>query len=137
PISFIPRGVDSAGIALIEISPVPSAAMGLPYTYRRLLPPLQDDTLIFFPEQVAVPIIAVEALYVKSAEFLAQGRADAAQICVALADKYQPIGLNALNNFAFQDLRKVSGPQAIRDEGELGLWSDDYYQAHDAGFSPR
>jgi len=136
PNSFTPRGVNAQGITRVSISPVPSAPMGIPYVYRCLLPPLQDDTLIFFPEQVAVPIIAVESLYVKAAEFVSQGRADAAQICVGLADKYQPIGLNALQNFAFQDLRKVSGPQAIRDEGEVGLWSDDYYTSHDS-FNPR
>jgi len=135
PISFVPRGVNAQGIALIEISPVPSAAMGLPFTYRRLLPTLQDDTLILFPEQVAVPLIAAEALYVRAAE-VSMTKPDAAAICLQLADKYQPLGLNALQNFAFQDLRKVSGPQAIRDEGELGLWSDDFYTNHDS-FSPR
>ena len=52
---------------------------------------------------------------------------------MAVADKYQALGQNALAEYSFSDTKLRGIQKAVRDEGADGLWSDDYSLAHDIG----
>jgi hypothetical protein len=130
PFSITPRGTNADGVMLVEVSPVPSTAVGIHYTYRRALPPITDTTLMLFREDVLIYLCAADALSVKAME-LSESKAEAAQLCMAQADKYQALGQNALEEFRYADLRRAGVAQAVRDEAESGISSDDWVISHD------
>jgi hypothetical protein len=134
PFSWTPRGYDSNGIQQIEISPVPSAALGIHYTYRRALPTLVDATVMLFPEYPLIYLCASDALSVKAVE-LAEANPAAAQLLQGQADKYQTQGQLALAELQFADLRRAGAAKAVRDEAQSGLDSSDWAVSHDL-YSP-
>jgi hypothetical protein len=134
PYGFTYRGIDSAGVPQVEITPVPSVALGIHYRYKKALPTLEDATRIDFSEPSVVYLCAADALAVKAME-LAEKNGGAAQLLMAQADKYQALGQVALEEFRYQDLLVSGASQAVRDEAVGGGYSDDYLLAHDL-YSP-
>lgn len=134
PMMFRYAGLNAAGVQLVEISPVPAAALGIFYTYKRRLPALDDTTLILLREDFTTFLIASDALAVKAME-AAEKLPQAASLYMAQSDKYQALGLKAQLEAQFQDLQRSSPAKAIRDEYEGYRYSDDYAQQHDM-FSP-
>jgi hypothetical protein len=134
PFSWTYKGLDGNGVQQIEISPVPSAALGIHYTYRRAMPLLTEGTIIPFREDVLSYLCAADALTTKAIE-LAEKNPAAAQILMDRADKYQAIGQNALAEFQFADLRRSGAAKGVRDEREGGMVSDDMLVSHDL-FTP-
>ena len=128
PASFIYRGENSSGVMQVEISPVPSAAIGIHYVYRTKPPTWVDATRVPLNEEVLTYLCASDALYLLAIEVPAE-----AQGLMAVADKYQALGQNALAEYSFSDTKLRGIQKAVRDEGADGLWSDDYSLAHDTG----
>lgn len=128
PASFIYRGEDSAGVMQVEISPVPSAAIGIHYVYRNKPPTWADTTLVPFNETALTYLCASDALYQVAIDepTLAQGY-------ITVADKYQGLGQNALAEHSFADGKLRGVQKAVRDIAGDILWSDDYSTAHDVG----
>mgnify|MGYP001567923623 FL=1 len=126
PASFIYRGEDSAGVMQVEISPVPSAAIGIHYVYRNKPPTWADTTYVPFNETALTYLCASDALYQLAIEEPAQ-----AQAYIMVADKYQALGQNALAEHSFSDTKLRSIQKSVRDEGMTGAWPDDYAVSHD------
>lgn len=129
PCSFIYRGEDAEGVMHIEISPVPSAAIGIHYIYRTKPPIWQDTTLVPIAEEVLTYLCAADALYMRAVEApLAE-----TQGLIAVADKYQALGQNALAEYSFADTKLRGIQKSVRDIAGDILWSDDYATSHDFG----
>ena len=130
PASFIYRGEDSTGVMQVEISPVPSAAIGIHYVYFRRPPTWADTTRVPIQEDVLVYLASSDALYILAIEHPEQ-----AQGMIAVADKYQALGQNALAEFSWADTKLRSIQKGVRDEARSGEWPDDYLVSHDV-YSP-
>ena len=128
PVSFIYRGEDSTGIMQVEISPVPSAAIGVHYVYRNKPPTWADTTYVPFNETALTYLCASDALYQLAIEHHEQ-----ANSFIAVADKYQALGQNALAEHSFADTKLRGIQKSVRDIAGDILWSDDYSTAHDVG----
>jgi hypothetical protein len=131
PIRFRYAGVSSAGVQQVEISPVPSSAIGIHYTYKTKLPPLDDTTMIPLREDMVAYLTAADALALKGLE-AAEKLPQAATVYVAQADKYQALGQNSKMEAMYADLQLSSPARSVRDESAAMDYSDDYMQAHDA-----
>lgn len=134
PVRFIYAGRTSAGLQQVEISPVPSSAIGIHYTYRKGLPTLEDTTVIPLREDMCAYLAASDALSLKAME-AAEKLPQAAQLYLAQADKYQALGQNSKQEAMYDDLKRSSPARAVRDEAIAWDYSDDYAQDHDL-FSP-
>lgn len=126
PASFIYRGEDATGIMQVEISPVPSAAIGLHYIFRNKPPTWTETLLVPLNETALTYLCASDALYLLAIE-----EPERAQGYIAVADKYQALGQNALAEFSWADTKLRGIQKSVRDEGMSGAWPDDYAVSHD------
>lgn len=128
PASFIYRGEDATGVMLVEISPVPSSAIGIHYVYRTKPPTWAEATVVPLDETMLTYLCAADALYL-----LAIKEPALAQGLIAVADKYEALGQNALAEASWSDTHLRGIQKAVRDSAGDGLFSDDYGLAHDVG----
>ena len=134
PYGFRYAGQNAAGVQIVEISPVPAAPLGIVYTYKRRMPVFVDtDQVPLHPGMVSY-LVASDALAIKGLE-VAEKQPQAAQVYLAQSDKYQALGLKALQEAQFQDLQLGSAAKAVRDEQDWAYASDDMLTSHDL-FSP-
>lgn len=134
PTRFRYAGVSSAGVQQVEIAPVPSAPVGIYYTYRRTLPPMADDTPILLREDMVAYLAASDALALKAIE-AAEKLPNAATLYAAQSEKYQALGQNARMEAQYADLRLASPAGQVRDAIGAYDYSDDVLVSHDL-FSP-
>lgn len=130
PVRFIYAGRASTGLQQVEISPVPSSAIGIHYTYRKGLPTLEETTLIPLREDMVAYLAASDALSLKVLE-AAEKLPQAAALYAAQAEKYQMLGQNSKQEAMFDDLKRSSPARSVRDEAVAWDYSDDYAQSHD------
>jgi hypothetical protein len=130
PYAFRYAGQSAAGVQLVEISPVPGAALGIVYTYKRRLPVFADTDLVPLHPGMVSYLVASDAMAIKALE-VAEKQPQAAQIYQAQSDKYQALGLKALQEAQFQDLQLASAAKSVRDEQEAPYYSDDMLVGHD------
>lgn len=126
PASFIYRGEDASGIEQVEISPVPSAAIAIHFVYRSKPPTWSDTLLVPLNETLLTYLSAADALYLLAVEEPTQ-----AQGYIAIADKYQTLGQNALAEASWADTKLRGIQKSVRDEAGEGHFSDDYAVSHD------
>ena len=134
PYAFRYAGQNAAGVQLVEISPVPAAPLGIVYTYKRRLPAFTDTDVVPLHPGMVSYLVASDALAIKALE-VAEKQPQAAQVYLAQSDKYQALGLKALQEAQFQDLQLTSAAKAVRDESDVAYASDDMLVGHDL-FSP-
>lgn len=134
PYAFRYAGQSAAGVQLVEITPVPAAALGIFYIYKRRLPVFAEtDHVPLHPAMVSY-LVASDTMAIKALE-VAEKQPQAAQVYLVQSDKYQAMGLKALQEAQFQDLQLASAAKAVRDEQEWAYASDDMLVGHDL-FSP-
>ena len=95
PFAFRYAGRTATGVQQIEITPVPAAALGIVYTYKRRMPAFADTDLIPFHEGMLSYLVAADAMSIKALE-AAEKLPNAAQLYMTQADKYQVLGLKDL-----------------------------------------
>lgn len=134
PYAFRYAGQNAAGVQLVEISPVPAAPLGIVYTYKRRLPVFSDTDTVPLHEGMVSYLVASDVMAIKALE-AAEKQPQAAQVYLAQSDKYQALGLKALQEAQFQDLQLASAAKSVRDESEWSYHSDDMLVSHDM-FSP-
>jgi hypothetical protein len=134
PYAFRYAGQSASGLQLVEISPVPGAPLGIVYTYKRRLPVLADTDLVPLHAGMVSYLVASDAIAIKALE-VAEKQPQAATVYLTQSDKYQALGLKALQEAQFQDLQIASAAKSVRDEQEAPYFSDDMLVGHDL-FSP-
>jgi len=127
-------GQDAAGRQLVEISPVPAAALGIVYTYKKKMSTFADTDLVPLHPGMVSYLVASDVMAIKALE-AAEKLPQAATVYLTQSDKYQALGLKAQQEAQFQDLQLASAAKAVRDEVDGTYFSDDLWVGHDL-FSP-
>ena len=126
PVRFIYRGETSAGVMQVEIAPVPATAIAIHYVYTSRPPTWVDTTRVPLNETALTYLCASDALYQLALEHPEQ-----VQSVIAVADKYQALGQNALAEASFIDTQLRGIQKGVRDIAGDVLYSDDYSVDHD------
>lgn len=127
---FVYRGENASGVPLIELSPLPSIAIGINYNYYSKPPLWTDALLVPIREDVLTWGVAAEGLYI-----LALEEPTRATDYAAIAQTYEAKGIAASQEFAFDDAKLQGIQKAVHDDGGWSLMNDDYLTNHDL-FSP-
>lgn len=130
PRAFIYRGEDKDGNVEIEISPVPSTAIGIRYTYTKRLPQFADTERVPFSETFLEYLTAADGLEVLAVE-LSETNLNDAQNLLAIAERYTVRGMTALSEARYEDFKKAGASRAVRDASEDFLYADDYWTTTD------
>lgn len=134
PWSFIYSGNDTTGALQIEVSPVPSVALPIRYSYLSKAPFLvqgaDDATSVPFPEASLVPLAVAAALYTLVAE---KPEMPGAQVLLTLADKHQVAGERRLLEDQYADLETAGASEGVREDDEAFMYADDIAWSHDIG----
>ncbi len=133
PRLFVYRGETNTGTLKVEISPVPSSAIGIRYVYNKKLPTLTATTVFAWPDNALIYLASADALRIKALELAsAPQSAGVLSTLQQQANDYEQKGLLSLEEYWYQSYKIAGGSQAVRDIAEDGnLWSDDYYTVTD------
>lgn len=131
PSHYAYRGVNSAGVMQVEIWPVPSAAVGIRYSYLKTIPePSLDTTTIPLRPDVLIYSCAADALYTLVAE---STKPQEVQHLAGLAQQYDAKGLQALQEERYSDSAIAGVPRGVRDYRQGQVWNDTFLSDHDSG----
>jgi len=131
PTHFAYAGQHASGAMQIQLYPVPSAAIGLPYDYlKTIAEPTDDATMVPLRPDVLTYSTAADALYTVIAE---APNPAAVQGLLALAQRYEEKGMAALQEARYSDQAIAGVPRSVRDDSAQGMYNDAWLASHDLG----
>jgi hypothetical protein len=135
PYRFAYRGVNSAGVTQVELHPIPSTVMGLPYSYvRRVRLDLntQNTFVVLLRSDVLTNLAAAEAMEAKAIE-LAEKHPQTAQMLLKRAERCFQKGKIAEEEARQVDLMLAGPAPAVRDVYGDAYRDDVFSWDHDVG----
>jgi len=130
PVAFVPRGENSDGTMVVEISPVPASAVGIHYVFQKRTPLLTDSIRLPFGFNWLAYLVVADGLLILAGEKPAEAAA-----MINLSASYEKKGLVGKEMYLYQDEQKVGVQAAVHDEAEESWRGDDWAWSHDTGLA--